>query len=83
MVTSKKWYMLVIMFLCLTGTVLAGENTELYKAGINLIPSPQEVKLSADDFVLGPNPVIVVDKDACEADRRRRTRTRPKGDVQH
>ena len=66
----KKRYMLVAMFLCLAGTVLAGEATsELYKAGINLIPYPQDVKLGADDFVPGTKVTIVVDKDASEADR--------------
>ena len=69
MVTSKKWYMLVLTFLCLTGTALAGETTELYKAGVNLIPSPQEVKLAGDDFLFGSNPVIVIAQDASEADK--------------
>ena len=30
-----------------------GSVTELYKAGINVIPYPQEVKLGGGDFVLG------------------------------
>ena len=70
MVTTKRWLMLASMFLCLAGVVPAGGSaTELYKAGINLIPYPQEVKLGGDDFVLGSKLVIVVDKKASEADK--------------
>jgi hypothetical protein len=62
--------MLVSLFLCLVGSVFANDSaTELYKAGINLIPYPQEAKLAGGDFVLGAKAVIVVDKDASEKDR--------------
>ena len=42
----KKWFIFVSMILCLAGPGFAGDSaTELYKAGINVIPYPQEVKL--------------------------------------
>ena len=73
MVTEKKtvWFGLTLIFLFSAASVFAGDYTptELYKAGINLIPSPQEVKLEGDNFVLGAKVAIVVDKDASEKDR--------------
>ena len=73
MVTEKRsvWFGLTLMFLFLAASVFAVDYTptELYKAGINLIPSPQEAKLKGDNFVLGDKTAIVVDKDASEKDR--------------
>jgi len=70
MVSVKKWFIFVSMILCLAGYVFAGDSaTELYKAGINVIPCPQEVKLGGGDFMFGNNTAIVVDKDASENDR--------------
>ncbi|MHC4396905.1 MAG: beta-N-acetylhexosaminidase [Planctomycetota bacterium] len=72
MVTKRRTrlFVLVLMFLSLTGSAFAAESaTELYKAGVNLIPYPQEVKLAGGDFVLGARMAIVVDKNASEADK--------------
>ncbi len=70
MAALKKWFIFVSMILCLAGPGFAGDSaTELYKAGINVIPCPQEVKLGGGDFMLGDNMAIVVDKDASEKDR--------------
>jgi len=44
-------------------------GTELYKAGINLIPYPQELRLEGGNFVLPKRLSIVLDKDASEEDR--------------
>ena len=70
MAKVKKHTLLAVTLFCLVVPVLGGETvTELYKAGINVIPSPQEVKLGGDDFVFGDNPVIAVDKDASQGDK--------------
>ncbi len=70
MVAVKKWFMLVSMILCLAVSVPAESSaTELYSAGINLIPYPQQVELGGDNFMLGGKLVIVVDNNASEADR--------------
>ena len=70
MAKVKKHALLAVTLFCLVMPVFAGESdTELYKAGINVIPSPQEVKLGGGDFLLRANPVIVVDKDASQADK--------------
>ena len=46
MVALKKWLMFVSMILCLVVSVTAESSaTELYSAGINLIPYPQQVEL--------------------------------------
>jgi len=45
------------------------QETELAKAGINLIPYPREVKLMGEDFVLGNNIIITLDKNASEKDK--------------
>jgi len=70
MAKVKKHILLAVTLFCLVVPVLGGETvTELYKAGINIIPYPQEVKLGGGDFVLGANPVIAIDSGACAADR--------------
>ncbi|MHC4739599.1 MAG: glycoside hydrolase family 20 zincin-like fold domain-containing protein, partial [Planctomycetota bacterium] len=70
MVAVKKWFIFVSMILCLAVSIRAeGSATELYSAGINLIPYPQQVELGGDNFMLGGKLVIVIDKNASEADK--------------
>jgi hypothetical protein len=70
MAKMKKHTLLAVTLFCLVVPVLGGESViELYKAGINIIPYPQELKLGGGDFVLGANPVIAVEKDASQADK--------------
>ncbi|HLU90684.1 MAG TPA: beta-N-acetylhexosaminidase [Cyclobacteriaceae bacterium] len=45
------------------------DESLLSKAGINLIPYPQEVALNGDNFVFKGNITIIVDEDASEPDR--------------
>lgn len=51
---------IVIALLTLPASLPAAEQTELWREGINLIPSPQEVNLSDDDFEFGDGVNIVV-----------------------
>ena len=58
-----------ILILLFHYSSLAQEITELSKAGIHIIPYPQEVKLRGDDFTLGKKLTIVLDKTATENDK--------------
>ena len=70
MVAVKKWFMFVSVILCLAVSVTAEASaTELYNAGINLIPYPQQVELGGDNFMLEGKLAIVIDKNASEADK--------------
>ena len=48
---------------------IAQETTQLSKAGIHIIPYPQQVKLRGDDFTFEKNLTIVLDKNATEGDK--------------
>ncbi|MBL7698270.1 MAG: beta-N-acetylhexosaminidase [Chitinophagaceae bacterium] len=45
------------------------QQTDLAKAGLDVIPYPKEVKITAPDFKLAEEVVIAIDKNASESDR--------------
>jgi hypothetical protein len=47
----------------------AENSTELFKAGIKLIPYPQEVLIEGEDFVPGAQVSIILDRSASERER--------------
>ena len=58
------------LFLWLSAAVpVAGATTALFNEGIYLIPHPQEVSLEGDDFTLGNELSIVLDRNASDKDR--------------
>ena len=59
------------LFLLITAHAVPtkGETTILHDEGIHLIPYPQEVNLTGEDFLLDRGMTIVVDRNASEADR--------------
>jgi hexosaminidase len=59
---------LVFLHLSLFSGLKAAE-TELWRQGINVIPTPQEASLVGEDFVFGEEVNIVLDEPATEADR--------------
>ena len=64
-------YILVIL-LSLTVFSFSGlgaSGTILWREGINIIPSPQEVSLAGEDFVFESTVRIVLDEEVSEADR--------------
>jgi hexosaminidase len=68
----QKYHLLLLGFLLLitTYTVHAeGGKTVLFNEGIHLIPYPQEVNLTGEDFLLDGELAIVLDRNASEADR--------------
>ncbi|MEA2064379.1 MAG: beta-N-acetylhexosaminidase [Gemmatimonadota bacterium] len=55
--------------LLISASAEAQETTPLWSNGINLIPTPREVRLGGDGFVFGPRTAMVLDAGASEADR--------------
>src|SRR5687767_2193908 len=66
---TKYNFFFCFIFLLFFYQSLRGQETELFKEGINLIPYPKEVKLKAGDFILTTNLDIVLDRNASEQDR--------------
>lgn len=62
------WLGFVILFLAPFAALGQGES-QLFKAGINLIPFPQEVQLADDRFSLPSRLIIAIDRDFSEKDR--------------
>ena len=58
----------LLVFISLAISAAAG-STDLFNEGIHLIPYPQEVNLTGEDFLLDRGMTIVVDRNASEADR--------------
>jgi hexosaminidase len=58
----------IILLISFNG-IAAETETILFKAGINLIPYPQEVILSGNDFVFRNELSVVLDRNASENDR--------------
>jgi len=68
----RKFIVFILLFLFLNLVFFPGlkaAETELWREGINLIPSPQEVSLGGKDFILGKEVGIVLDEPTPEADR--------------
>ena len=62
--------LLTSLFLCLSIATFAGEpTTALYNEGIYLIPYPQEVTLGGEEFLLGEEVSVVLDRNATDSDR--------------
>jgi hypothetical protein len=60
---------MILILILFYYTSFAQETTELSKAGIHIIPYPQEVKLRGKDVTLEKNVTIVLDKTATENDK--------------
>ena len=68
--SGTGWMCAALFFLFSMHPVLANDTvTVLSRAGIHLIPYPQEVTLRGEDVMLGNRVNIVLDKNAAEADR--------------
>jgi len=66
----NKSCVLTVVFLNLS--LVSGPKaaeTELWRQGINVIPTPQEASLGGEDFVFGDGVSIVLDEPTIEADR--------------
>ncbi len=60
---------LPLFLLTILPACMKAEGTDLFKAGIYLIPYPQEVSMGGADFLLGEKVSVVLDRSASEQDR--------------
>ncbi|MFH1069487.1 MAG: glycoside hydrolase family 20 zincin-like fold domain-containing protein [Candidatus Glassbacteria bacterium] len=61
---------IVLLFSAFLSRECSGQpQSALWSVGINLIPSPQEVRIGGDDFLFAGPVTIVLDEDATSADR--------------
>ncbi len=65
---SARTIFLLALALALNRALHAGQ-TALWRAGVSLIPYPQEVRLGGEDFVFGSTVAVSLDKRADETDR--------------
>jgi len=68
-VNKSRILIIPLLLLTILPACAKTEGSELFKAGINLIPYPQEVSMGGEDFLLGDKLSVVLDKKASEQDR--------------
>jgi len=66
---KKSVLFALLLFITLSPPAAGAVETELWRAGISLIPYPQMVKLGGADFVLGREIQVVLGKNASPEDR--------------
>jgi hexosaminidase len=66
----SRIYLLISLIIFASLSIFAAEPlTELYKQGIYLIPYPQEVTMTGEDFIPGNKLSVVLDKNASQKDK--------------
>lgn len=61
--------LLLLFVISACAPVTEEKTTELYDTGLSVIPYPQEVNLTGQEFALGPEATIVLDQSATESDQ--------------